>query len=114
MRRHPKRIHVDPSNPVSWGTSDMNGMIGPHNKMAFQWDWRGNDLVNLRFLVHPDEIDKPNRQLGNIVLSPDPPPKKYSRPENYDIDEASLITTEDGQSLLTENGTAILDAPVTE
>ncbi len=114
MRKHPKRIHVNPAECVPWGTSDQNGMIGPRPKMGFQREWRGNKIVPLNILVHPDEKDIPNRQLGSLMLSPDPPPKRNARPEQYAIDEASLIITDDGSALITESsGTAILDAPIT-
>ncbi len=114
MRKHPRRIWVDPTDPQPWGTSDQNGMIGPRPKMAYQREWSGNKVVDLNMLVHPDELDVPNRQLGNLMLSPDPPPKRNARPENYIIDEASYLSAEDGSALITEtSGTSILDAPIT-
>lgn len=87
MRRHPRRTSVNPGYPEAWGTSDRNGMIGTRAKMQFQRDWRGNKIINTRVLVHPDELDKPQRQLGSLTLPPDPPPIKYPKPENYSIDE---------------------------
>jgi hypothetical protein len=89
MRKHPRRTQTDPENPRAWGTSDMNGMIGQHNKMKWQHDWRGNKIINLRILVHEDELDIPNRQLGNLVLTADPPPIHNARPEGYALDEAT-------------------------
>ncbi len=69
--------------------------------MAYQREWRGNKIVALNILVHPDELDTPNRQLGSLMLSPDPPPKRNARPESYTIDEESYMITEGGQALLT-------------
>ncbi len=114
MRKHPRRIWVDPTDPQPWGTSDQNGMIGPRPKMGYQREWRGNKIVPLNILVHPDEFDIPNRQLGSLLLSPDPPPKRNARPENYTIDEESYMITEGGSAIVVENtGTSILDAPIT-
>ena len=96
MRKHPRRTHVDPANPMAWATSDQNGMIGQHNKMKWQHDWRGNKIVNLRVLVHEDELDKPQRQLGNLSLPPDPVPIRNARPENYSIDETTDRVTMGG------------------
>lgn len=96
MRKHPRRTHVNPSDPRAWGTSDQNGMIGQHNKMKWQHEWRGNKIVNLRILVHEDELDKPQRQLGNLVLPADPLPIYNARPENYTIDETTQRVTMKG------------------
>lgn len=95
MRRHPRRAPVNPGNPKAWGTSDRNGMVGTHARMQFQHQWAGFSLVNTRVLVHPDELDKPQRQLGAFVLPPDPMPIANARPENYYIDElyAQISTT---------------------
>ncbi len=105
---------MNPHDPQPWGTSDQNGMIGPQPKMIYQREWRGNKIERLNVLVHPDEKDIPNRQLGSLMLSPDPPPKRNARPENYTIDEESYMITEGGSALITENaGTSIIDAPIT-
>lgn len=62
-------------------------MIGQHERMVWQYEWQGARLINTRVLVHPDELDVPQRQLGTIVVPPDPPPIMNARPEQYDIDE---------------------------
>lgn len=102
MRRHPRRAEVDPTAPRAWGTSDRNGMIGQHNRMQWQYDWAGFELINQRILVHEDELDVPQRQLGSIIIPPDPLPIPNARPEQYAMDEepVSTITTEDGKYLI--------------
>lgn len=55
--------------------------------MQWQYEWAGTQLVNKRVLVHPDELDRPNRQLGTIFIPPDPLPIPNARPEGYPIDE---------------------------
>jgi hypothetical protein len=80
-------------NPAGWGTSDRNGMIGNLKNMRFQHDWRGPRIVNTRILVHEDELDEPQRQLGSpALLGPDPVPLANARPENYAIDEQPVST----------------------
>lgn len=102
MRPHPRRARTDPSAPAAWGTSDRNGMVGNHKDLRFQMEWAGLKLINTRVLVWDDEYDTPQRQLGTIVIPPDPPPIFNARPENYAIDEqpVSVLTTESGVTLV--------------
>lgn len=61
--------------------------------MRFQHDWRGPRIINTRVLVHEDELDVPQRQLGSpALLGPDPIPLANARPENYAIDEYPVST----------------------
>lgn len=93
MRRHPRRAAVDPHHPEGWGTSDRNGHVGNLRRMKWQFEWRGPKLINTRALVHEDELDEPQRQLGTpAILGPDPPPLINARPEAYDIDEQPVST----------------------
>lgn len=87
MRPHPRRARTNPNSPRAWGTSDRNGMISNHQNLVWQWDWAGRTMINKRVLVSPDELDKPQRQLGTIVLPPDPVPILNARVEPYAIDE---------------------------
>lgn len=87
MKSHPRRARTNPNSPRAWGTSDRNGMINNHQNLVWQWDWAGQTMINKRILVSPDELDKPQRQLGTIVLSPDPVPIMNARVEPYSIDE---------------------------
>lgn len=99
MRPHPRRAATDPSSPAAWGTSDRDGMVGNHRNLRWQFDWSGSKLVNKRILVHEDELDVPQRQLGTIFLPPDPTPIRNARPEQYSIDEQPVSTryTTDGR-----------------
>jgi hypothetical protein len=97
MRRHPKRTSVDPDSPRAWATDDQSGFITNHDELRWQYDWAGTQLVNKRLLVHPDFLDLPQRQLGSLVLPPDPVPIMNARPENYPIDEEQDVrVTMDG------------------
>jgi hypothetical protein len=105
MRRHPRRASVDPSWPRAWATSDRNGFISNHADMRWQFEWAGKGLINKNILVSADELDEPQRQLGTLVLPPDPPPIMNARPGGLDIDVSFTpetpvtdvgYTTEDG------------------
>ena len=100
MRRHPRRAAVDPFHPQGWGSSDRNGMVGNLANMRWQYEWRGPRLMNTKVLVHEDELDEPQRQLGSpALLGPDPLPLMNARPEQYAIDEYPVSTryTMDGR-----------------
>lgn len=93
MRRHPRRAEVDPIKPSAWARSDRNGFIGNLKNMKWQCEWRGPRIVNTRILMHEDELDIPQRQLGSpAILGPDPVPVANARPENYAIDEYPVST----------------------
>lgn len=98
MRRHPRRARVNAQSPRAWGTSDRSGFIGNHERLRWQWEYAGTGLINTQILVYPDEYDEPNRQLGTIILPPDPEPIRNARPEQYYIDEQPVSTrvTADG------------------
>ncbi len=74
-------------------------MLGNHENLRWQYQWGGNQLINLRTLVWDDEYDEPQRQLGTIIIPADPPPIIQARPEQYDIDEnpVSVRYTLDGR-----------------
>mgnify|MGYP001585454293 CR=1 FL=1 len=102
MRQHPRRTVTDPSSPSAWGTCDRSGFILQQKDLKWQLEWAGLKLINTRVLVAPDMLDEPNRQLGTIILPPDPMPVMNARPENYAIDEypVSTLATESGAVLV--------------
>lgn len=69
--------------------------------MVYQFDYRGGaGLTNTKVLIHEDELDIPQRQLGApALLGPDPPALMNARPEQYNIDEYPVSTrvTMDGR-----------------
>lgn len=93
MRPHPKRARTDPYSPRAWATCDRSGFLDNHENLQWQYEWAGTQLINKRILCAPDQIDEPQRQLGTIILPPDPEPIPNARPENYTLDESTLITT---------------------
>ena|SRR5215469_10039769 len=110
MRPHPRRARTNPTSPRAWGTSDRNGMIGNHENMCWQFDWAGTQLINKRILVYPDELDQPQRQLGTLILPPDPVSITNARPEAYNIDEQTYRITQTGQQRFLMNGTPRLES----
>ena len=88
MSVHPRHARVNPNAPEAWGVCDRCGMVHNLVNLAWQYDWRGNQLMNIRLLVCTRCTDKPFEHNRPIVLPPDPPPKLNARPEQYDIEEA--------------------------
>ena len=91
----------------AWATSDRSGMISRHGEMRWQYDWAGTDLINKHVLVDINELDEPQRQLGGVIIPPDPPSVMNARPEPYAIDEASpdIYVTEDNGSFYVSRDT---------
>jgi hypothetical protein len=87
MRPHPRRARTNASDPEAWATSDRGGWIGNQRDLRWQYQWAGTQLINTRILVYEDEYDEPQRQLGTIILPPDPVSIPNARPEVYPIDE---------------------------
>lgn len=110
MRPHPRRARTNARSPRAWGTSDRNGMIGNHENLVWQKDWSGTQIINKRILVHPDELDEPQRQLGTLILPPDPVSIVNARPEQYAIDEQTYRITQSGVRRLQMDGTARLES----
>ena len=118
MRKHPRRARVDPTDPASWARSDRNGFVGNLRDMRWGMEWRGPRIVNTRMLMHEDEIDVPQRQLGSpALLGPDPVPVKNARPEQYAIDEYPVSTryTMDGRvrGIMQSHGASLVNLIVT-
>lgn len=110
MRPHPRRAATDPTAPAAWGTSDRGGWIGNHKNLLWAVQWRGTQLRRTGSLVYPDEWDEPQRQLGTIIIPPDPVPIMNARPEQYAIDEQTRRVTQTGQQRYQMDGTARLES----
>jgi hypothetical protein len=115
------RANVNPNSPRAFGRCDRCGFIYNHNKLRFQFDFRGPQLQNLRFLVCDRCYDTPQAQLKPIILTQDPTPILNARPEDYNyantndiagteptttfqqtgipVDNSIGITTEDGKNI---------------
>lgn len=100
MRRHPRRARVSSSSPRAWATCDKCGFVLNHENLRWQLQWAGQQLINQQILVCEHCYDTPQRQLGTIILPPDPEPIINARPEQYSIDEVPVSTraTMDGRT----------------
>lgn len=110
MRRHPRRASVDRTSPRAWATDDRSGFVGNHNNLQWQFEWRGDKLVNTKILVFEDQLDVPQRQLGTIILPPDPPSILNARVEQYFIDEQTQRRTTDGGLRYQMDGTVRIES----
>ena len=75
-----KYAYADIAKPSPWFCCDRCGFRKMKNDAAFQWDFRGLALKNLRLLVCPVCLDNPQPQLKPIIIGPDPIPVKDPRP----------------------------------
>jgi hypothetical protein len=112
MRPHPKNAETDPSAPRAWSTDDRTGFVGNQHKLCWQYEWRGTRLENLRILTLPQYLDKPQRQLGSIILPPDPVGILNARPERYYQDEHTYRVTLSGQQRYQLDGVARIESNV--
>jgi len=97
MRRHPKWARTDPTSPRGWATDEKSGFVCNAEDMQMQYEWRGLKLMPTGIRSIAAYLDKPQRQLGTIILSPDPVGLANARPEQYPIDEVWPRLLQGGQ-----------------
>lgn len=85
-----------------------SGFIGEQHLLQFQYQWAGTQLINTQILCVPDQIDTPQRQLGTIILPPDPVSILNARPEPYAVEEQTFLISQAGVQLYAQNGSALL------
>ena len=119
------RANVDPSNPRAFGRCDRCGFIYNQSNLRFQFDFRGPQLQNLRFLVCQTCYDTPQTQLKPIIVTQDPTPIINARPEDYNYANTSYlaateptttyqltgIPVDNSVDLITEDGINIVTQP---
>ncbi len=94
MRRH-GRAEVNADSPRAFATCARCGLLYNLERLVWQFDWRGTQLQNLNTLVCTVTcLDKPQRQLGTVILPPDPVGLLNARPEPYPSDEYWLFLWE--------------------
>lgn len=86
-RPHPRRARTNPGYPQGWATGMRSGFQTNKVKLEQQVEWRGLKVMPTGLWDHPDFIDKPQRQLGANILSPDPEGLVNAHPEQYPVDE---------------------------
>src|SRR5262245_58738639 len=109
MRRHPRGARVDVNNLQAWGTCDACGFIYNLINLKEREDWRGTRTNQRGYFVCDKCLDEPQRQLGTIILPPDPVSVKNARPEPYTQDETDYLSTQDDAILIDQDGDALTD-----
>jgi hypothetical protein len=106
-RQHPRKARTDATAPQAWATCDKCGFIANLVDLRWQWDWAGLQLINKKVLVCDSCYDIPQRQLGTIILPPDPVGVLNARVEAYPADESWPRLLQNGapRYMQTKNGT---------
>jgi hypothetical protein len=102
------RAKASPSNPRAWGVCDRCNLLYNHNKLSWQFDWAGPQLINKRILVCQTCMDAPQQQLRTFALPPDPVPIQNPRPEQYQSDFVTYLLTQAGDNLVTQSELKII------
>lgn len=77
----------------AWGVCDLCGQVWDHNRLRFQWDWAGTELINKHLLVCPACYDEPFVPGKTILLPPDPIPIQDPRPPAWTEQEGETDPT---------------------
>ncbi len=91
------RATVNPQSPSAFGVCDRCGCWYNLDTLAWQFEWRGPRLMNLRILVCPPCKDVPQEQLRPIVIPPDPVPRANPRPEDFAQDNIGISAAQASQ-----------------
>jgi len=78
---------TNPDNPSAFGVCDRCGQTWNLQELPWQFDWRGNRLMNLKLRICPPCQDKPFNFNRPIVVPPDPVPVFNPRPQQTDTGE---------------------------
>lgn len=87
MRKHPKYTRTNSRSPDGWATDMRSGFVVLAKDLIEEGQWRGLKVMPTGTLTTKRFVDKPQRQLGTLILSPDPVALQNARPEQYPIDE---------------------------
>lgn len=82
------RAVVDLQNLDAFAISDRSGFLTNASNLTWQYEWRGNQLQNLRILVTPGELDVPQEQFRPVIIPPDPVPIRDPRPPFWAQEQA--------------------------
>ena len=94
---------LDVENIRAFAICDACGSLWNHDRLSWQYQYRGPALQNTRKLVCPTCLDVPNPSLRTIVLPPDPVPVINARPPSPN-DLVTIRTTSSGAARVTDDG----------
>ena len=104
------RAKVDSSAPEAFACCDRCGFLYNISDLDWQYEWRGNQLQNLRLLVCARCLDVPFIFNRPIILPPDPVPIRDPRSPFWAQQEATPgynpqynIVTADGDDVVTQD-----------
>jgi len=84
MSRAHGNARVDSNYPQALAECDRCGFLYNHNKLSWQFDWRGPNLQDLGLLICDSCMDTPQENgQRSMLLPPDPVPIRNARPRNY-------------------------------
>lgn len=112
MRPH-GRARVSSRNPRAFAICDRCGFLYNHDRLSWQFDWRGASLMNIRVLVCNDCLDVPQTQLRAIVVPADPVPILNPRVQNYVDSEANYRYTQ-GNTIDPQTGIPVIGGDMRE
>ena len=98
-----KYTRVNAHSPRAAAICDRCGKRYNHNRLSFQFDYRGPQLQNLQILVCNQCRDRPQDQLRPVILPPDPLPILNPRPDYFDYYEVDYRITQSSDPRITEN-----------
>lgn len=114
MSRPHGHVRVNSRSPLAAGICDRCSQAYNHADLRFQFDFRGELLMNTRILVCRSCYDKPQEQLRARILTPDPVPIYNARPEPFAVvnaisyDGTDYLTLPDGTFMAMPDGSTLM------
>lgn len=123
--RYHGHAKVNARNPNAYAICDRCGLrynLEGDNGLRFQYEWRGNQLLNIWIRVCKRCLDVPQQQLRPKAVPPDPVPKWQPRPDNFALANAggvpiggtvtvpNLLTNDEGDLLASDRDGTLLVA----
>lgn len=106
---HNTRATVDwDASGGPWGYCDRCNFCYDLEDLAWQYDWRGTHLANLRILVCDRCLDRPQEQLRAIFIPPDPAPVEDARPGYQRVEETDYRVTQASEQRITQGGDKLI------
>lgn len=102
--RYHGHARVSPRNPEAFGVCDRCCRWFNLVDLRFQYDWRGNRLMNLNFRVCRSCYDKPFEHYRPIIVGPDPIPARNPRMDLYAPSMALTVSDSFGGDLQDAQG----------
>ena len=87
------RARTSSRNPEAFGVCDRCGIWYNHNRLQWQFDWRGASLMNIRVLVCDTCLDTPQQQLRAIIVPADPTAIQNPRTQDFIAAETNFRVT---------------------